>query len=214
MRHRFLDTLLQRFFHLLYTDLAWSYDIVAWLASMGQWRTWIGLADIGWGTGRLLEIGHGPGHLLADMASRGYAITGLDPSPQMTRMASRRLRFRGVAGQIVGGRSQALPFASRTFAGVLVTFPGPFLFEDASLHEIRRVLQPAGRLVVIALARITGLDVYDRAAAWLNHVTGQSGPPDRRWLDRLARHGFEASQEEVELPRALVLRLIATKAPG
>ena len=68
-------------FRLLYNELAWLYDPVSRLVSKGQWRRWV-RALWPWlpASGRVLEVGSGPGHLLADLAAAGYEATGLDPS--------------------------------------------------------------------------------------------------------------------------------------
>ncbi|MGH2537852.1 MAG: class I SAM-dependent methyltransferase, partial [Candidatus Promineifilaceae bacterium] len=74
-------------FQLLYNDCAWAYDAVAWLVSEGQWRAW-GQAAIPLLAGRqILEIGHGPGHLLLELAGGGYSVTGVDVSAAMGRIA-------------------------------------------------------------------------------------------------------------------------------
>jgi ubiquinone/menaquinone biosynthesis C-methylase UbiE len=55
-------------FHLLYHQFAFTYDAVAWFVSLGQWQAW-GQAALKRVRGpRVLEIGHGPGHLLIALA--------------------------------------------------------------------------------------------------------------------------------------------------
>jgi ubiquinone/menaquinone biosynthesis C-methylase UbiE len=77
---------------LLYNELAWAYDLVAWLVSFGQWKVW-GRAAIPRLRGpRVLEIAHGPGHLLVAMHRAGLEPVGLDFSPQMGRLARAKLR--------------------------------------------------------------------------------------------------------------------------
>ena len=57
--------LLLRFFHLLYHQLAWAYDAVSAAVSLGRWQDW-GAAALPFVNGAsVLELGHGPGHLLS-----------------------------------------------------------------------------------------------------------------------------------------------------
>jgi len=205
-----LRALLGFFFEHLYTTLAWSYDAVAWLSSVGQWRTWQSAAVARY-AGRVLELGHGPGHVLLDLERAGNRVTGVDPSPQMARLASRRLRRQASSAGLVRARAQHLPFASGSHAAIIATFPTGYIFDSRTLAEVSRVLEPAGELVVIGVVEITGSGVLDRLAGWLYRITGQSGDPDPDWLIPLAQAGLEAELETVNQPRARVLRLHAVR---
>ena len=96
---------LRTFFRLLYNEFAWSYDLVAWLVSRGQWRAW-GRTSLSHLRGkRVLELGHGPGHLLVEMAERGFAAVGLDRSSSMGRQAKTHVRGSRVAVPLVRARA-------------------------------------------------------------------------------------------------------------
>jgi len=60
---------------------------------------------------------------------------------------------------------------------VAATFPSEYIFEPQTLAEIRRVLRPGGKLVIIPSAWITGQGWLEQLAAELFRVTGQAG----RW---------------------------------
>jgi ubiquinone/menaquinone biosynthesis C-methylase UbiE len=203
------------FFRHLYTTVAWSYDIVAWLVSIGQWRSWQQAGLDALPPGSTLEIGHGPGHLLLALARRGKPYVGLDASPQMGRLAQRRLRKHDLRAPLILGRAQALPFVGRAFGSVLLTFPSEYIFELESLHEITRVLAPGGNLVVVLFSRIHGRSWYDRVAAWLFRITGQSGERDfqlpRTTYQRLMELGLQARLATIQQPRAEVTMLLAVK---
>ena len=65
-------------FRLLYNEFAWTYDGVSWLVSLGDWRRWQ-VAALPFIVGRdVLEIGHGPGHMLLALQNAGFAVVGLD----------------------------------------------------------------------------------------------------------------------------------------
>src|SRR5262245_42103543 len=63
---------------LLYNQLAWTYDLVSWIVSAGQWRAWQRSA-LPFLPGRpVLEVAHGTGNLLLDLLSLGLEPVGLD----------------------------------------------------------------------------------------------------------------------------------------
>lgn len=208
--------LLKRFmrlaFRLLYNELAWTYDLVSWSVSIGQWRSWQRTALPRVRPGRVLEIAHGTGDLLLDLQEAGLAPIGLDLSPAMGRIARQKLQARGVRLPLVRGRVQALPFADRVFASLVSTFPAEFILEPAAVAEFYRVLEPGGVLIIIPAAQITGPALPDRLAEWLFRVTGQSAPaggapPENPFTPA----GFSTRVERVRLPRSVVTVVIAEK---
>ncbi len=171
-------------FRLLYHELAWTYDAVAWLVSFGKWRAW-GRTALPYLVGeRVLELGHGPGHLIPSLRQHGFDPVGLDLSPQMGRRARRRLRQTGPSPPPrLQARAQQLPLAGATFDSVVATFPTPFIIQPATLVEVARVLRPGGRLVVVAGARLTGRDPLSRLLEGLYRITGQRNiPAGDAWL--------------------------------
>jgi len=92
-------------FHLLYYQLAWTYDLVAWLVSFGDWPAWRRAAALFLREGPSLELAYGTGGLMADLTARGLAPVGLDLSPTMARLARRRLLRRGLLPRLVRGRA-------------------------------------------------------------------------------------------------------------
>lgn len=139
---RFGTAILAFIFNRLYAELAWSYDAVSWVASGGRWRVWQRQALPLLRGPDVLEIGVGPGHLLAELDARGFHAVGLDRSPAMLRRARQR-------GTVVGGDARALPFAPDSFDSILVTFPSGYIYGVAFWAEIARVLRPGGAVVIL-----------------------------------------------------------------
>jgi len=151
---------LSRFgFRLLYNEMAFTYDVVSWTVSLGQWRDWQRTAlphlDAP-SAGPVLELAHGTGNLQIDLRRAGFQAVALDLSRTMGRIADRKLRGWGWRPRLVRARAQALPFAAGHFAGVVSTFPTEFIIAPATLAEIFRVLRPGGRLVVVFNGILTG----------------------------------------------------------
>jgi ubiquinone/menaquinone biosynthesis C-methylase UbiE len=167
---------LRLFFRLLYNQCAWIYGLVAWAVSLGQWNAWGRTAILHLSGERVLELAHGTGHLLVEMATQSLAPVGIDLSPHMGRLARRRLRKVGLVVPLVRARAQALPFYDGSFDSVVATFPTEFILEPATLRETARVLGTGGRLVVVAWARLGERDPLSRFIGWLYRVTGQGKP--------------------------------------
>jgi ubiquinone/menaquinone biosynthesis C-methylase UbiE len=97
--------------------------------------------------GRLLDVGCGTGAFLASFAARGgSAISGVDLSPEMIRLASNRLN---TGAELRVGDSENLPWPDGTFDTVTCSssfhhYPQP----RKALAEMRRVLKPGGQLVL------------------------------------------------------------------
>jgi len=174
--------LLEKFFQLLYHSLAWSYDLVAATVSLGRWNKWIRSIYPMISKGRILELGFGPGHLQADLAKTGQTIFGIDESPQMCLSARRRMKRIGLSGTLTRADARAIPFPSAHFDIVVATFPSPYIFQDATLHEIRRVLCVGGKLVVLLAAQPMGKSLGDRVVHQLFKITGETPPPEETYL--------------------------------
>ncbi|MBU1879401.1 MAG: class I SAM-dependent methyltransferase [Chloroflexi bacterium] len=180
--------------HRLYNEFAWTYDWVSWLVSLGHWWDWR-LAALGYihppdvgsppllageplaplreathgqgGGSRVLEVGFGTGDLLVEMARRGLDVWGLDLSPAMHRITTRKLRRRGVWAPLVRAFVQQMPFPDRAFDAIVATFPAEFILQGPALREFARVLRPGGRLVVAGASVAVNAPVLSQALALL-----------------------------------------------
>jgi len=163
-------------FHLLYYQFAWTYDLVAWTVSWGQWAAWRRLALKFLQPGPTLELAYGTGAFFIDLQQHGYQPVGIDLSPYMARLAHRRLQRQHLAGVLCQAKAQKLPFPDHHFSNIVATFPTEYIFQPATLQEITRLLQPHGRLVVVLEGQLRGPWPIQPFLVWLYKITGQHEP--------------------------------------
>jgi ubiquinone/menaquinone biosynthesis C-methylase UbiE len=191
-------------FRLLYNEMAWSYDVVSWIVSMGNWRRWQRTALDYLGGGRVLEVAHGPGHMMVQLQQGGFDVVGMDISRVMVKMAQKRLRRQGLKSRVVRGDARRLPFTPNSFDAVLSTFPTVFIIDQTTPVNFFRVLRPGGRLVIVLLARLTGKGPITRLLEWAYRITGQRPDESERanhiqatFAGLFEQAGFRVSFEQV-----------------
>jgi ubiquinone/menaquinone biosynthesis C-methylase UbiE len=199
-------------FQLLYNQLAFAYDAVAWLVSCGQWRAWGRTALDRVRGPRVLELGHGPGHLLIELgrAGRGQPI-GVDVSPQMIAQAQQRIRRAGLSIPQVRCRVEALPFRAGTFDSVVSAFPTEYIAQPRTLAEAARVMNEHSRLIVVVGAQFGQHTPGTRFVDWLYRLTGQREPPVEAGPDVFERLNLTAHVETERVGGSAVMIVVAEK---
>ena len=204
--------LLHSGWHLLYHRFAWMFDFVSNWVSNGQWQALGRTALAFLPPGRVLELAHGPGHLLVALERAGHQPVGIDRSAQMSRQAGRRLRHGGLPRRLIRCDARALPFRAASFAGVVTTFPTDAVLSASALEEVSRVLAPGGRLVIVAGAQRTGDRPDPTFRAWLSGLLGEEDQSAVRPEAIFARAGFRARLEYRVVAASTVFLLVADKA--
>lgn len=210
---RLITGFLRVFFRLLYHSFAWSYDAVAWTVSLGRWTTWINSVIPFIRGRRVLELGHGPGHLQVDLARQGILAYGLDESRQMGRQAYYRV-IKVVQPKLTRGRAENLPFPEACFGTVVSTFPTEYILLPATLLEINRVLEPGGKLIILLASWFTGKSQLEKAAAFLFTITGQvpsAGDHFQNLLRPFQAAGYNSRLEWVDQNSSRLLLVVAEK---
>jgi arsenite methyltransferase len=99
---------------------------------------------------RVLDVGCGPGYLAAEMAQvlgGTGSVLAVDPSPAMLAIASRRV---GETVELAEGNALSLPADDSSFDAAVSTQVYEYVADIAgALAEVRRVLRPGGRLLVL-----------------------------------------------------------------
>lgn len=134
------------------------YDALVWLLTLGRERAFrerlIGLAGVEPGES-VLDVGCGTGTLAVLAKSRvgpGGRVHGIDPSPEMIARAKRKAVKAGADVEFETGFVQALPYPEARFDVVLSTLMMhhvPRAARHACVGEIRRVLKPTGRALIV-----------------------------------------------------------------
>lgn len=146
-------------------------------------------------TGRLLIVGVGPGTDLRFLPPAVTSVAAIEPEAAMRRMAGALARRCGVDVDILDGVGESIPFPDNSFDSVHV---GLVLcsVDDvaATLGEIRRVLVPGGRLVVLEHVRGEGVmgrfqDLIAKPWSWL----ASGCEPNRRTVEAIVAAGFDTS---------------------
>jgi demethylmenaquinone methyltransferase / 2-methoxy-6-polyprenyl-1,4-benzoquinol methylase len=127
----------------LFAPLGPTYDRVGAALSLGQdphWRRFL-VARLPRG-GHVLDVATGTGLVAAQLLRRGYAVTGVDQSPEMLAVARRRF---GADVELVNASAEALPFDSGSFDHVTFTYLLRYVADPAAtLAETARVVRPGG----------------------------------------------------------------------
>jgi ubiquinone/menaquinone biosynthesis C-methylase UbiE len=229
-----VKTILQVFFRLLYHQFAFTYDLVAATVSFNRWKDWV-MSVIPFIEGnRVLEIGHGPGHLQQILLTlrhssgqnRNLFTVGIDESAQMGRLAKRNLtRFSNSRPNPISrltdqhlaytqinltrGIAQQLPFPRESFDTIVATFPTEYITDPHTLTEVKRCLSNGGRLIVlpVALPRNPFLD-------WLFKVTHQSPTEGievvkAKFKEPFMDSGFETEVKVLDVKSGILLLVLA-----
>lgn len=97
----------------------------------------------------VLDVGCGTGIQLASCQHAGCRVTGIDASPAMLEVARHRL---GEGASLTTGDAAAMPYPDQAFDLILaatVLHEMPPRTRAAALGEMKRVLRPGGRMLLI-----------------------------------------------------------------
>jgi demethylmenaquinone methyltransferase/2-methoxy-6-polyprenyl-1,4-benzoquinol methylase len=161
----------------MFSEIAPRYDLLNHVLSFNIDRGWrrVALAELDWQRrpdGRYLDVCAGTldvGATLASTAGFTGRILGADFAEPM---------LRGGVGKAdpnrlfpVAADALALPVADRTFSGAIVAFGVRNLADlDAGLREVRRVLEPGAKFVILEFSRPRSRVVRWANVAYTHHV--------------------------------------------
>jgi len=199
-------------YYLLYHQLAWTYDFVAAIVSLGRWNNWVHLALPFLSGQHILEVGFGPGHLLDSAIKCHKNIVGIDESKQMIHRASKMISTVVDDPPLVRGNISAMPFPDEHFDQVVSTFPSEYIFDKTAISEIFRVLMPGGQLIILPFAWIKGKLWFEKLLNRILNFDSAIPTWDEKYGNSLKQHGFsDVSIKLIEDDRSKVMFIIAAK---
>jgi ubiquinone/menaquinone biosynthesis C-methylase UbiE len=179
------------------------YDPLVWLLTFGRERAFrekiLSFANLKFGDA-VLDVGCGTGSLA--IATKRYvgltgAVCGIDASVEMIARAEKKASKAGIEVIFKTGAAQALPFPDAQFDAVLSTLMLhhlPSKGREQCAREMRRVLKPSGRALVVDF--------------------GGSGNRERGLLAQFHRHGHVKLSDIVALLDEAGLTILDSGAVG
>jgi len=145
----------------VFTSVASKYDIMNDLMSVGLHRIWkrfaVGLANVHEGQ-RVLDIAGGSGdisRLFLDKVGKSGQVILTDINNAMLRVGRDRLLDEGKATPTAQCDAEHLPFPDNYFDCVSIAFGlRNVTHKDAALREMKRVLKPGGRVIVLEFSKV------------------------------------------------------------
>jgi ubiquinone/menaquinone biosynthesis C-methylase UbiE len=160
-----------------------SYDLAVTLLTLGRSRVirqrTVDLADLRPGES-VLEVGCGTGAVARVARARvgpDGQVFGIDPSGEMIAVARRKAARKHVQidFRVAGIEGLPLPDASVDAAlSSLMMHHLPADLKRTGLAEVRRVLKPGGRLVIVDFGKRSGLLSHLALSAIVHHSSAQS----------------------------------------
>jgi ubiquinone/menaquinone biosynthesis C-methylase UbiE len=143
--------------------------------------------------GRVLEIGFGSGLNLAHYPPAVQSLVAVDPNEGMHARARSRIAAARFPVELIQGTAERLPLADAGFDTAVSTLTLCTVAEPASvLAELRRVLRPDGRLLLMehGLAEDEGVALWQRRLNGLQSVMACGCNLIRPIADLVQAHGF------------------------
>ena len=145
----------------VFDSVASKYDVMNDLMSVGMHRAWkaytVMVANVKTGQ-RVLDIAGGTGDLALAFAPKVGAtgqVVHTDINEAMLHEGRNRLLDAGVSIPTLACDAEHLPFADAYFDVVTVAFGlRNMTHKEAALEEMRRVLKPGGKLLVLEFSKV------------------------------------------------------------
>ena len=177
----------------MYTRAARAYDTL--VKALPLWKNWIGKAVPEIRGPRVLEVSFGTGYLLTRYAHK-FEVCGIDYNERMVRTARTNLSEAGQRAELQRADVGAIPYQRDVFDTVVNTmaFTG-YPDGKAAMSEMRRVLRPGGRLVMVDVGYPQN---GNRAGTMMTNLwKNQLGDLIRNMDALFLEFGFEHSGREI-----------------
>jgi demethylmenaquinone methyltransferase/2-methoxy-6-polyprenyl-1,4-benzoquinol methylase len=148
----------------MFDAIADRYDLLNRIISLGVDQRWRAAAvralELG-AAPRVLDLATGTGDLAIAIAEThpDATVVGVDPSEKMLEVGRRKLESKGLADRVslALGEAEALPLEDASVDGVTIAFGIRNVADrPRGLREMRRVVRPGARVVILELGEPEG----------------------------------------------------------
>jgi len=179
-------------FDRFYSRFAVTYDWAIKLLPV--WKTWLRRAMPHIEGPRVLEVSFGTGWLLTQYAGR-FETHGIDLNEVMLGVARRNLERAGLNAELRTANVEALPYPDDYFNTIVNTMAFTGYPDGArAMSELRRVLCPGGRLVMID---VNYPGNGNRLGTALANLWRRTGDLIRDMHHLFAEFGFDVTDDEI-----------------
>ncbi len=160
----------------LFSSIYRKYDLMNDVMSLGSHRLLKKQAMKNCQKGNLLDLATGTGDLAIYFRRQfgsDNSITLVEPNSEMLNYAKLRLAKKYIFDNIeyVTAYAEQLPFKDNTFDNVSIGFGlRNFTDKEQALHEIKRVLKPTGKLIVIDFSHPTNFIIRFLNSLYLKYL--------------------------------------------
>lgn len=126
----------------IYDEIAPTYDKT--IALINNLNHWLFVRNLPLKKKSVLEIGCGPGHLLALLENYFDKVYGIDKSKKMINLAKRKTNHAKFAIK----DANKLPYKSNFFNCVVSNMSFLYLDRPIATREAMRILKPGGKLII------------------------------------------------------------------
>lgn len=227
----------------MFADISPRYDLLNHVLSLNLDRGWrrsaVRALELRPGS-RVLDLCTGTGDLALEIRRvlEDGLVVGADFTPEMVRIADGKRRRAGAGSmRLLVADALDLPFEDGVFDGVAAAFGIRNLQDlDRGLDEIRRVLRPGGRAVILEFAARRGGIIDGAFRFYFHHLLPRLGgwisgsregkdaytylpasvldfPPPEDLARRMSSRGFTGVRHET-LTLGIVSIHVGSRAPG
>jgi ubiquinone/menaquinone biosynthesis C-methylase UbiE len=159
------------------------------------------------GTGRLMDLGCGPGFLAIAFAPHFAEAVGIDPEPEMIEEARGEAEAAGVALTLVQGSSRDLGPQLGRFRMVTMGRSFHWMDRDATLRALDALIEPSGSIVL--------MHAGDGGSAWQDayRAVAREWVTPAAWAEAEHRRSPEWERHDVVLARSAFSRVERLKEP-
>jgi demethylmenaquinone methyltransferase / 2-methoxy-6-polyprenyl-1,4-benzoquinol methylase len=202
----------------MFDRIAGVYDLMNTAMTAGMHHRWreraADLAELEPG-GSALDVCCGTGDLALELArrvGREGSVVGCDFSEPMLDAARAKAQGRGVAGvRFEWADALELPYGDGSFDAATIGFGARNLANlDRGLSELRRVVRPGGRLVILEISQPTRPPLSAFYSLWFDRIVPLLGTVAG---DRSAYTYLPESVKRFPSPRGLAERMAAAGFP-